>query len=381
MGVFLLLFLSCTRMPTAPPAEITVTGNITGPDGTPMAAFLAFHPAGPGLKGTSVRADSLGSYSVRLVIGTYDIVVQPSVSGLLYHAQRVKFTRSSTRFDHWFSGYALNGMVRDPDGAVVDSGRVWIDILTPSPYTIGSTFLTHGSFSFLVSTGTYVLNAESNDPWSAVSRLDFGPFWVGSDTTIAFDMSGTPVTGQVIGPTGTQLRAAVSAEGDGYRARGLTDSEGRYRLWLHTGTYRLRASPYDSIHIVGRSTDPIQIQSPFTTDFDLAGVEWTGEVRWRASGLPVPGVGVTAFDAAEDFLWAGVQTGADGTFRLVVDPGHRYDLTAGHGGVQSIWIERLTAREDTSFVLMVDPDPTRIGVPTPAPPAALGIPSPGPSVP
>ena len=359
-----------------------MVGQITGPDGSPMPAHLNFLPIPPGsgIRGASATADSSGVYSVRLAASTYDVVIQPSVPGFLYHVQRSEFSRSSTRFDHRFSGYVLTGTVRDPDGAVVDSGTVWVEILTPTRYNIGRAVLTQGSFSFLLSTGTYLLNAESNEIWSGISRMTSASFSVHSDTTVDFDMSGIQVTGQVLGPSGTPLRAAVFALGDLNRARYLTESDGRYRLWLHPGPYRLGASPYDSVHIVGRLTGSVQIQSPITANFDLAGVDWIGTVTWRATGDPVPDVVVTAFDAEEDRLWAGYQTGSDGMFRLVVEHGHRYDLYASYGGVQSIWIDSLTAREDTSFVLIADPDPTP-SRPTPAPPAGRGIPSPGPSGP
>ena len=366
-----------------------MTGRITGPDGSPIAAQLAFRPVQPTsvIRSAHTSADSSGLYSVRLAVSTYDVVIQPNTSGLLYHVQRVELNRASTRFDHRFSGHVLTGTVRDPEGAVVDSGRAWIEILTPSPYTIGATDLIHGAFSFLLSTGTYQVHATSEDHWSGFGRMTTTPFTVYSDTTVEVDQGGAPVTGTAFSPSGDPMeRVAVDALGGEHpldQAHARTAPDGRYRLWLHPGTYRFRSWPLDSFHISARLTDPLSIQGPSNVDFDFAGAEWTGVVRWNGSETPVADVWVTAYEVEEGlYRGTGYKTGLDGWFRLIVTPGHEYDLVAYAAGQEMVHYG-LTARTDTTFVLEVDPigSVTAGRWATPIPPGGRDIPSRGSSGP
>ncbi|HEU5310080.1 MAG TPA: hypothetical protein VFV24_01380, partial [Candidatus Eisenbacteria bacterium] len=74
-GLGLLVALSCTRMPTAPPVEITIEGYVTGPEGEPLPeTSVDFYPKDPSLSpwynSTVGWTDSTGTYSVRLSTGT-----------------------------------------------------------------------------------------------------------------------------------------------------------------------------------------------------------------------------------------------------------------------------------------------------------------------
>jgi hypothetical protein len=345
-------------MPTAPPVEITVTGLITGPEGAPMPAVLVFRPRGaPGDDLVHARTDSSGAYSVRLFPGTYEVWIEPSAEGLLRHVEAVAFRRTSTRFDHSFSGHQLTGTVRDPEGSVVDSGRVAVEILTPSPYTIGVTELKDGTYSFTVSTGTYSLHATAGNSWSGFPRGLVSPVGVRADTTVDIDLAGLQVSGAVAGPDAAPMEAvAVEAHGPSY-VQTQSGADGRYRLWVHPGSYRFKFWPLDSFHIAPRWTDPVQVQGPSTLDFDLAGVQWSGKVVWRATGGPVPYAWVVAFEGAAEYEGggAGWRTDAGGTFRLILAPGKTYSLRVYSGGVREIVMGGFTAGTDTTFEILADP--------------------------
>lgn len=105
VGVTLLLFVSCTRMPTPPPIEITISGRILGPDGSALPGVsVVFYPLEPGQYLETQETDSRGTYTVRLWTGTYRVRIDPRVHDLPDHEENVTFTRRSTRYDHSFTG-------------------------------------------------------------------------------------------------------------------------------------------------------------------------------------------------------------------------------------------------------------------------------------
>jgi hypothetical protein len=345
-------------MPTAPPAEITVTGLITGPEGVPMPAVLVFRPRGaPGDDNVHARTDSSGAYTVRLFPGTYEVWIEPSAEGYLRHVEAVAFRRTSARFDHSFSGHHLTGTVRDPEGSVVDSGRVVLEILTPTPYTIGMTELQDGTYSFTVSTGTYSLHATAGNGWAGFPHGLVSPVGVRADTTVDIDLTGLQVSGTAIGPDANPMDAvAVEAHGPS-DVQAQSGMDGRYRLWVHPGSYRFKFWPRDSVHIAPRWTEPVEVQEPSILDLDLAGVQWSGRVVWRATGGPVPFGWVVAHLEGAEYDWqgAGWQTDAGGTFRLVLAPGKTYSLYAYSGGMREVVLGDFTAGTDTTFEILADP--------------------------
>jgi hypothetical protein len=345
-------------MPTAPPVEITVTGLITGSEGAPMRATLVFRPrSAPGDGNVHANTDSSGAYTVRLFSGTYEVWIQPAAEGHLLHVEAVTFRRTSTRFDHSFSGHHLTGTVRDPEGTVVDSGKVTLEILTPTPYTIGTTQLQDGTYSFTVSTGTYSLHAISANAWAGFPHGLVSPVAVRADTTVDIDLAGLQVSGTVAGSDGAPMEAvAVEAHGPSY-VQTQSGPDGQYRLWVPPGSYRFKLWPYDSFHIAPRWTEPIQVQGPSTLDFDLAGVQWSGKVVWRATGTPVPFAWVVALEGSAEYDGdgAGWRTDASGTFRLLLTPGETYWVRVYSGGMREIVMGGFTAGTDTTFEILADP--------------------------
>jgi hypothetical protein len=333
---------------------ITVQGSISGPDGPLADAFITFFPRDPKIttRHESASVDSMGTYSLRLETGTYEVTIHPP-DRMLNHVERVTFTRSSTRYDHTFGGHDVTGSLRNPDGGVVDSGEVSVWLQYSSNRGATQTF--HGGeYHFLLPTGVYSFIASPEDYWAGYPPAIADAVPVGSDTTIDLQSTGISVTGTVLDPDGVpREKVAVEAFRNG-RIGTLTAADGRYRLWVLRGLTHFRFAPWDTDFVLPRIVGPIDIQANTTVDCDLGGVEWAGTVKWRATQAPASGVVVSAIVRDESSRSATSRTDAAGAFRLVLEPDKRYDLRA-YSGIREIRINGLAAHNDTTFAFLVDP--------------------------
>ena len=359
LSFLLCLAVSCTRMPTAPPTDILVEGRITSQDGSPLeGASVRFFVADPALRNGygETETDPEGRYSVSLLTGTYDVQVHAQGNAYLDHFERVTFRRSSKRYDHRFTGFHVTGTLRHPDGYGLDSGIVWAILEThPRPRALSK--FDGGTFSLLLPEGTYSFEAWSPYRWSGLPDVTVNGISIHSDTTIHIDLSGIPVTGIASGPDGAPLDSVeVRVErARGFPVRSLTESDGRYRIWLPEDTYRLYFEPHERF-ILPRTYGPVEVTQARSIDVDFSGVEWTGTVRWRATQQPVAGVMVRArIEDSDASPYAESTTDAAGGFRLVLERDRRYSLYTYDGSDLVIHVPDLAALADTSFEILLDP--------------------------
>jgi len=361
LGFALLIALSCTRMPTAPPVEITIQGRITGPEGEPMPdTSVDFYPRDPTLtpwdNSTFGWTDSTGTYSVRLSTGTYEVRIDPGAGGFLTHIDQVRFTRSSKRYDHAFRGYKVSGAVRDPSGGVVDSGAVAARFLYSQPTRYAQTRVVNGAYSLVLPEGLYDFDAVGHH-WSGVPPLRLSTVSVRNDTIINLDFAGIEVSGTVLGRDGAPLDEIVveAVETSRLWLRTQTGPDGRYRIWVRPGTYTFR---FWRGGIVPRTTGPIEVTAPIQVDGDLSGPEWTGTVLWRSTREPVPGAWARAEAVTADPpTGASSETDVSGTFRVILEPNRRYDLRVRHDNAATFEVENIRAQTDTTFEILLDPAP------------------------
>lgn len=354
------LAVSCTRMPTAPPTDILVEGRITAQDGSPLeGASVRFFEADPALRTGygDTETDPEGRYSVSLLTGTYDVQIHAQGNAYLDHFERVTFRRSSKRYDHRFTGFHVTGTLRHPDGYGLDSGIVWAILQThPRPRALSR--FDGGTFSLLLPEGTYSFEAWSPYLWSGLPEVTVNGISIHSDTTLAIDLNGIPVTGIALGRDHEPIDSVeVYAEivGGGFPIRALTGSDGRYRIWVPPGTYGIHFEPRER-NILPRAVGPVEATQPRTLDADFAGVNWTGVVRWRTSQDPVPGLSVRArINNPNDDRWAESVTDAGGGFRLSLEAGQPYSLYTYDGSGRLTHVPDLVAAADTSFELLLDP--------------------------
>lgn len=379
-----LLFASCTRMPVAPRAEITVHGSVTDAEGDPVDALLHFHgDASLPSDIATAATDSAGAYSVALTEGFYEVDVAPLTDGFLRHRRRATLSRGHQRFDVVFSGYRVEGIVREPDGGTPAGAMVWARRNGSSYYDTEvaiSGLDSNGGFAFVLPKGFYEL-AVLVGPFPTTRRN----LSVESDTTVHLVLDGIRVEGTIRERGGLPMvEALVYTPGEPGFVYSQTDSIGRYAIYVTPGVHRFLVDPREAF-LFPYLSGAVNVQAPATIDFDLSGVEWTGVIYESGTGAPVSGALVRVLVFGDEWdRGARCDTDASGAFRLIVQPGERYDLRVYRDPDRppDLHLADIPAGADTSFILTLAPAlQARALTPTPAPPAARDIPSPGSSAP
>jgi hypothetical protein len=354
-----ILALSCTRMPTAPRTEINVVGHVVGPSGEPLPrTALAFRPGERALLESGFAiTDASGSFSVRLLSGTYQVQIQPPI-GLMSRTERVTVSDRNCRVDFAFLGFRVTGTVVDPNGSLLDSG--WVAAQQPG-VGFASSPVRQGSYSLFLPAGKYSFQAGSDDYWSGFSPMRQESVQIPADTTIHFRLNGILISGKVLGPDGLAMKnVGVHAEGIGQfaYARNRTTVDGGYRLYVPSGSYRLWFRPPHPA-IIPRVVGPQTITVPTSIDVDLSGIEWSGTVRLFGTNEPAPGIIVLVRMIDDDDRSAAIRTGAQGDFRFIVEADRRYDLSTYDEGRREevVRVQGITAAADTAFEILIPPPP------------------------
>ena len=354
------LALSCASVPTTLRSKVTVAGGVTVADKPLPGTYLSFTPAEPGLRDYAFAvADSSGAYSVRLISGAYDVRVEPVMEpGLLSHTERVTASDAHARVDFSFGGFRVTGRVLTPTGALVDSGRVGAFLIDTGNGTATSP-TTQGGYSLLLPAGRYSFRAVEANYWSGFCPEEKESLWITADTTIDFQLGGIPVSGRVQGPDGLPMEGvAVRAEGGRYVIQNGTTADGRYRLYVPAGSYRLSFGPPYPFYIMPRVAGPVSIAVPTTVDEDLSGIEWAGTVRRSGTNEPATEVivMVSGIEEGEERA-AAIAVGSEGDFRFILEPGRRYDLATGDRARRETIVRAhgVIATRDTSFSILISP--------------------------
>ena len=356
-----LIALSCTRVPTMLRSKITVVGRVTVSPSKPLpGTSLFFTPGEPGLNDHGFAiADSSGTYSVRLISGTYDVEIGPTIGdGLLAHSERVTVSDNHARVDFTFRGCHVTGKVLAPNGALVDSGRVTAFLIAPGRSTAVS-LLRQGSYSLLLPGGRYSFYAGAANYWSGFSPERKESVSIAADTIIDFQLDGIQVSGRVRGPDGLPMRdVAVRAQGANYSIQNRTAADGSYRLYVPSGLYRLWFSPPYPFFIIPRVVGPLAVTVPTSIDEDLSGIEWTGSVRRSDTNEPAPGITVVVKVIEDgDERIAAIRTGPQGEFRFILEADRRYDLATSDPERREtvVRMQGVTATTDTTLRILIPP--------------------------
>ena len=360
---------ACAPIPTKPRPTVPVSGRVSDRLGRPIAgAYVIFHPEQKSLQAfyqdQRARTDSTGSYSLELVAGDWDLIVEPPANvgyeRFLYEA-RVTVSPGNSRFDLVFDGFHVNGRVIAPTGAALTDAYVYVvggDPSTGHSLDAGSS-TESGVFSLLLPAGSYAFSVSTASVSGFPSQYLAG-VPVQADTTFDILLGGDLITGTVYGPGALPLEGVlVTAIGPPGTVRARTALDGTYRLYARAGDYRFFCEPSGSnSYILARISTLRAIAGPGTLDFDLSGVEWTGTVRSSTTIFPVAGVGVTAALFGDAFYrTARAATGPAGQFRLVLEPGREYSLSFHSRATADLTFPGFLAANDTTFDVLLDPAP------------------------
>jgi len=346
-------------MPTAPRIEVNVLGRVIGATGEPLPwTWLEFSSDDPRLhEYNHTFTDSSGAYSVRLLSGSYRVVVEPP-EGYLSRVEQAEVSSRHSRLDITLSGYHVRGTLLDPNGSVLDSGWVLADL--PGVGSASSNFR-GGGFSLRLPAGRYSFRAVNGNYLGGLPPLESQSVPISADTLIAFHLGGIPVSGTVLGPDGVPKQdVRVEVETTGLYVQSVTGADGRYRLYVQSGSYRVLFRPPYPFFIIPRVVGPVTIATPASIDCDLSGIEWTGIVRRSGTNDPVSRatVAVDMLDDA-DYRGAAIYTGPQGEFRFIMEAGRRYDLLAYDPNTHRIaaTVRGITATSDTTFEILLPPTP------------------------
>jgi hypothetical protein len=340
---------------------------ITGPSGEPVpfiyVQFLPIDvPPPPDSLSDSywARTETSGSYSVELLTGSYEMrVLQPSGrNGWLGYANRIRVTRDHSRFDYAFHGHMVTGHLLDPEGAVLAEGRVVAKIEAEYP-SYADADVRQGQFFLLLPPGRYTITGYPSDWTSGYTPATLKSVPVTGDTLFDVRLPGVPVTGTVLGPDGLPLpRAWV----DALSAQTMTDTNGRYRLYLTDGPHAILCDPEQNDVVPRRVV--LAIHGPTTIDFDFRGAVWSGTVMMAGTGQPVSGCHVSVH-ALGSGLGAATHTDDQGAFRLIVETGALCALEAHlhDEGETQLFSGVFRATADTTFGIIAPAPP----VPPPSP--------------
>lgn len=354
----LCFLMGCDNLPIAPQPSVHYTGRIIDSKGRPIPEgymrFEAITRAATALQlDDHAAVDSSGSFAIDLFPGTYRVMWFHSYVSNIYQdyedtERTVEVSADHRSLDWIVDGVVVQGSMKDPSGAAVDSFGVYIDDERYEAFTSTST----GHYQFYVPRGTYAFVAFGRYG-SGIPSQRFGPISVQSDTTLDFQMDGFEVTGSVRGPGSIPLMGAlVEARGQVNSSATRSDGAGNYRMYSPPQDIRFFVRPVET-WILPQLTASMTIAAPASIDFNVGGTEWTGIVTRSDTGAPVAGAAVTAVLVADDLQRkATATTDALGQFRLAIETGRDFDLFATMDRMESPRISRV-AGADSSFALEI----------------------------
>ncbi len=347
-------------MPGKPNPLVHVLGSVRDRDGVGVREVLVRAYGWPfGSREGNATTDTSGAFTMDLPEGEYRVSMEtPNGSGFRYvYLERVSITRRSPRIDYRYTGILVQGTVRSPTGAPLDSGavRFFEEVSGDGAYL----HFRNGVFSaFVPRAATYQVTLDSWDPRFPPASPRTIP--IAADTTLALQIDAALLTGTIFGPDGAGLEgAAINALTKDYYPIAPAGSGGEYELWVPEGSYRVRVAPPSSARfILPRITPLVTISGPTRLDVSLAGTRWSGFVRSSVDSSVIPSAGVTAAMFADYYLRSAFDlTDGAGKFDLVLEPGKEYDLSVAVPSMELFVVRGMVARADSTFDVYV-PGPT-----------------------
>jgi len=279
--------------------------------------------------------DSTGTYRLDVPAGRASLFVE--TSDRIGPSREAVFIeedlRSSTRRDYAFRSFRIEGRVLGPGGIPLPHGRV---LFYPDPRGhlicgtgLPETPITEGNFTAIVRRAesyVFALSPASLDSGiCSVSQI----IPIRADTTITFSLDGHTVEGEVRDRDGRPMtHARIDVRGHRVGGSDLTDSLGRYRLYLPQASYRWTITPRER-WTQPRNYDWDSVSTSRRRDFVISGALWSGRVRNASTGEPVDSVEIYGYSGGmNSSLGDGIfcQSGPDGQFRFLVRPGATFDI-------------------------------------------------------
>ncbi len=280
---------------------------------------------------------STGSYSMRVLPGSYDIDYRPPSTTTYFAVRRKGVVVSSDvtgLVDTLGVGVNLNGTVTDSAASpvlyvVVDLYDKCTDEKVPIAHHETDS---QGMYSVYVPPGIY--SVHYNPPLcKGLAALRVSPVTIDQDGTLDETLpNGFPVSGRVLDNVGQPVQAAKVKFYVGNTRQGATndetDASGNFSILMAPGTYNINVEPPVGRDLVLGRLDAVNVSGATNLgDIHLsAGIPVAG-VLLGPGGAGVENVKVSAVDSATraSILLAHDTTAADGTFRVVV-PSGTYDF-------------------------------------------------------
>jgi hypothetical protein len=259
------------------------------------------------------------------------------------------------RLDYRYGGVRIRGRVTGPRGEPLEAGSVMASGIDAAGREIVlSGEVEGGRYQMFLPPSTYSLHFEPR-PRRYPNQRHFG-IPIAGDTTIDFRVEGHRVRGSVTVSGSRRLRAARvvarrMTKENPLEAWDRTSRDGRFELYLPTGSYGFLVVPEHQDEFVAPQLFHREVSGPHSLDLTLHGVRWSGVVRDSATDQGVPRVEVTASG------WhtpgsARTKTDHHGRFELLVRRGERYQLVAQMKH-RALWHREVEAGEDSSLTLHV----------------------------
>lgn len=323
--------VSCSDMPTAPLAKVTVLGALTDRDGAAVVhAYVYFEaPHTPSHSGDyySAQTDGNGSFQVEMPEGIYEVSIDPGFRSGLPRATIPKFkvSRNGDGFQYRYTGTKVSGELTGPGGAALDGASVTAYSSSLNGGYI-SGFSVAGHYSILVPPGDYEIYAGSS-AIDGLPRFEVEAAISSVDTVISFALTGRQVTvTTTLGGSTALAGAAVSVISDalGVRASTTTRVDGTGILYLPDGNYSYTVYPPDRA-IVGPESGSWPISADAAIAVSFPATRWDITLRRSADNgvISLASVYVVESESHRD---AGGVTDVLGRVPLIVRPNVPYDF-------------------------------------------------------
>ncbi len=374
--MLLLVGLACARIPTAPSRQVDLDFIYQERDGSPISeAIILLNRIGPtrqsGVFGA--ETDAAGHAHFHVPEGRYTgTALLPENSPYTHRPDIPEFVVSGDAGRHVFrlSGAYVSGEIRDPDGAILNAGYIYMDGLhTNGDYDYIDFAYTGSTFRLLVPPGVYQIRASGGAYPHPYPTRKIEDVAITNDTTMVFQMEGSRIQGHVTGRAGVPILGAfVYANSTGSSVTAITDAEGYYAMYLSAASYRWTITPQgSSSYILPRYAPNSPVSGPTTKDFELDGTLWSGAVLTSGTGEPQAGRYVVAVPWLDPRRSAFCPTDNAGAFHLLLERGLEYDLyVRSRPGSGTVAVTRAGIADADSILTLL--------VPAGAPSVTLALP-------
>ena len=272
---------------------------------------------------------SATNYSVLLLPGEYDVYATGTVSGRPYASIAVVSITATTRQNDIAleRAYTVSGMITLPQGAPAKSVAVKATSTLGTFVEVNSA--SGGRYSMSLPQGTYSVSYLLEDAISQAGRVVLVEYVgqqtvqvaggdVVADASLTRRLDNTTFSGSVIGPDGQPLQATVELISRGTNGQNVTfssDASGQFNVSVQPGDYVVYAQRVQdrraALEVISFSRNLPRAQDIVLSDG-----------RYLAGKVSIAGVGVQLpLSLATGTATLRLNSGADGTFRVLVPPG------------------------------------------------------------